>query len=273
MNVRTYLINKGIPEANITVCVGKGAIERQPTTDHAGYAKDRKVEIITDAAKMKTLTCRPLEKCQPLAWSKKVSDLKVHAAVELVKQEMTDKTVTVRLPGGDKYTGEISAEGDKTSGGTYEWTSGERYKGEYKNDKKDGQGTYYWPNGDKLDGTWLAGEIVAGTLIIPYDGVMYHSDEAHSHTDVTYKGSLQYTGAFVNHMFNGHGMAVWPNGDRYDGDWINDKMNGHGVYYWGNGERFDGGWADNKMNGHGTMYNASGVITMQGLWVNDVFTH
>ncbi len=271
MNVRAYLISNGIPEANITVCVGKGSIGRPSANGQKGYAKDRKVEIITDTVKMKTLTCSPLLKYEALAWSKNASKLKVHASAERVRQVITDNTITISLPGGDKYTGIISKDGQKVNGGTYEWADSERYKGDYKNDKKDGQGIYYWPNGDKLDGTWQADEIIAGTLTIPYDGVMYHSDATHSHSAATYKGSLQYTGAFSKHKFNGHGTAVWPNGDRYDGDWVNDKMSGHGVYYFANGERYDGEWTDNKMNGPGTMYNANSGITMQGTWVNDVF--
>ena len=271
MNVRAYLVGKGIPESNITICVGKGAIDREPKTDHTGYAKDRKVEIITDEAKMKSLTCRPMAKFEPLAWSKNVNQLNVHATSVPSDRKLTDNTVSVTLPNGDKYIGEINKDGEKVNSGTYEWASGERYKGDYKNDNRDGQGVYTWANGDKLDGTWVQDEIVTGTLTIPYDGVMYHSDAGHTHSDDKYKGNLQYSGAFVNHRFNGHGLAIWPNGDHYQGEWINDKINGHGIYFWSTGERYEGEWHDNKMNGAGRLYNKSEGVIQQGMWQNDVF--
>jgi len=271
MNVRAYLLGKGIPEDNITICVGKGQIARQPRTDHKGYAQDRKVEIITDAGKMKTLTCKALAKCEPLQWSKNISNLNVHGSPYNGSQELTDKTVSVRLPNGDKYIGEISKDGTKVSGGIYIWASGDKYKGGYKNDKKDGQGAYTWANGDMLDGVWQGDEIISGTLTIPYNGVLYHSDAAHSHSDAVYQGSLQYTGAFANHMFNGHGVAVWPNNDRYEGDWLNDKMSGHGVYKWAGGGRYEGLWLENKMNGYGIMMDANGNMTQEGNWENDTY--
>lgn len=271
LHVREYLIKKGIPAEHITICLGKGAIARESNAGGLGNARDRKVEIITDAAKMKQLSCQPLEKCAALAWSRNVSLLNTHALIQAEERKITDSTVTVLLPNGDKYTGEIDNDGFKKSGGTYQWASGERYRGDYRNDRKEGQGMYTWPNGDRLDGTWLADEIEAGSLVIPYDGVLYRSDAAHSHSDTRYQGNLQYTGEFVNHMFNGYGMAIWPNGDRYKGDWVNDKMNGKGVYIWSDGERFEGLWVDNKMNGPGTLFNAAGAVVLQGTWINDEF--
>jgi len=208
---------------------------------------------------------------EPLAWSKKVSSLNVHAAKPVSRNRLTDNTISVTLPGGDRYVGEVNSEGEKMSGGTYAWANGDEYKGEYKNDKRNGQGTYTWANGDRLDGTWLDDEIVAGTLTIPYSGVLYHDDAGHSHSEQAYQGALQYTGAFAHHMFNGQGLAVWPNTDRYQGSWVNDKMEGPGIYNWASHERFDGHWKNNKMDGTGTMYNSEGVIVMQGTWENDVF--
>ena len=72
-------------------------------------------------------------------------------------------------------------------------------------------------------------------------------------------------------MFNGHGVAVWPNNDRYEGDWLNDKMSGHGVYKWAGGGRYEGLWLENKMNGYGIMMDANGNMTQEGNWENDTY--
>ncbi len=271
MNVRSYLMKKGIPEKNVTVCVGKGQIERAPKAGHTGYAEDRKVEIITDAGKIKKLACRPLTKYEPLGWSKNVNKLNVHAPQEKSTREITDKTITVRLPNGDKYIGEINAQGEKLSNGVYMFKNGDKYQGDFKNDQRDGRGVYTWENGDVLNGIWQNNEIVEGKLTIPYNGPLYHSDENHTHSDVAYKGDLVYSGQFQNHSLSGHGQAMWPNGDVYNGEWKNDKMNGHGIYTWPTQQKYNGEWKDNKMNGNGQVLAPNGVILQAGKWENDVY--
>ena len=54
---------------------------------------------------------------------------------------------------GDKYVGEW--QNDKRHGkGTYTWTNGEKYVGEWQNDERYGQGTNTWINGEKYEGEW-----------------------------------------------------------------------------------------------------------------------
>jgi len=45
-NVRDYLVKYGISESNITLCMGKGKIDRAGMSDRAGYAIDRRVDIV-----------------------------------------------------------------------------------------------------------------------------------------------------------------------------------------------------------------------------------
>lgn len=47
-NVRDYLVKYGISESNITLCMGKGKIDRAGMTDRAGYAIDRRVDIVVN---------------------------------------------------------------------------------------------------------------------------------------------------------------------------------------------------------------------------------
>ena len=44
-NVKKYLISKGVPTKSVTICLGKGKIEKPPLTEHVGYREDRRVEI------------------------------------------------------------------------------------------------------------------------------------------------------------------------------------------------------------------------------------
>ena len=49
---------------------------------------------------------------------------------------------------------------DKSIRGTVTWPDGEKYVGEFKDGKENGQGTYTWPDGDKEVAVYKDGEVV-----------------------------------------------------------------------------------------------------------------
>jgi len=61
-------------------------------------------------------------------------------------------------PWGDRYEGEF-VDDRKQGKGMYVWGpgspwAGERYVGDYMDDRRHGRGTYYWPTGDRFEGLW-----------------------------------------------------------------------------------------------------------------------
>ena len=66
---------------------------------------------------------------------------------------------TVNYADGDKFVGEFKD--DKKQGqGTYTYQDGRKYTGEYKNEKRDGQGSLYSKDGSIIyEGLWEKGEI------------------------------------------------------------------------------------------------------------------
>jgi len=42
----------------------------------------------------------------------------------------------------------------KEGKGKYFWTNGDRYVGDFRNNKKDGKGIFYWVNGFRYEGYW-----------------------------------------------------------------------------------------------------------------------
>ncbi len=42
--------------------------------------------------------------------------------------------------------------------GVYTFKNGNKYIGEYKSDKKDGEGTFYWRDGRRYKGGWKDGK-------------------------------------------------------------------------------------------------------------------
>ena len=119
-----------------------------------------------------------------------------------------------------KYIGQIVnglAEGRGIQYGTKEPFIGDRYEGEWKNNKKEGKGIYYWNNGDKYDGDWRNGKFEG-------KGIYY------------YNNGDRYEGDWRNDKFEGKGIYYFNNGNREMGDYLNNKKIGKHVTLTSNGE-------------------------------------
>ncbi len=90
--------------------------------------------------------------------------------------------------GAAEYRGGFGA-GRKHGKGVKVWPAGDRYEGEFVEDRKEGMGKYTWsPRGP------AAGE--------------------------------RYSGAYLNDRRHGYGAYEWPSGDRYAGLWVDDAIAG-----------------------------------------------
>ena len=67
-----------------------------------------------------------------------------------------------------------------------------------------------------------------------------------------YSNGDQYTGYFVNGLYNGEGTYVWANGDRYEGEFMNGQIDGAGrLTFFGNGQYWEGLFIQGKINNDG----------------------
>ena len=64
---------------------------------------------------------------------------------------------TYTWPDGDKYVGEFR-DNKRTGQGTYTWADGTKYVGEFRDGKKHGQGTYTYADGRTKQGIWYEDE-------------------------------------------------------------------------------------------------------------------
>ena len=64
---------------------------------------------------------------------------------------------TFNFSDGAKYVGEYRDD-KRTGQGTYTWPNGDKYVGEYRDGKRTGQGTFTWPNGAKYVGEYRDGK-------------------------------------------------------------------------------------------------------------------
>ena len=168
--------------------------------------------------------------------------------------------------------------------GTAPYEDGDKYVGEYKDDKRHGHGTYILGpgefEGDKYVGEWKDDN--------PWEGIEY---SASGKVQGTYSNGEPCTGceptarqvAIVREIdpslitaalpscpssgvfHNCFGAFMFDDGDKYVGEWKEDKMHGHGTYTWANGEKYIGEFRDGR-NSYGVQYSA--LDRLQGTYSN-----
>ena len=116
---------------------------------------------------------------------------------------------------------------------------GDRYEGDFKNDKMDGKGKLFYASGDRYEGDYKNGEKDG-------KGKLFYADGSH------------YEGDYKNGKMNGKGKYSFATGDRYEGDFKNDKMDGKGKYFHADGDRYEGGYKNDEEDGKGMWFFKSG---------------
>lgn len=141
--------------------------------------------------------------------------------------------------------------------------NGEKYVGEFKDNKFSGQGTLTFPNGSTFVGEFKDDNNGKGTLTFA-NGVIYVGElkerKYHGRGVLTFSKGGSYSGEFVNGQFNGKGTLTSSKGIVYFGDFKDDKPHGSGIATNPNGEKFVGEFAEGKRSGKGIAYSADGTI-------------
>ena len=157
--------------------------------------------------------------------------------------------------------------------GTYAFTNGDKYVGDFKDGKEHGQGTYTWKNGNKLTGIWKYGYATGfGTYTKPnghyYEGEWKNS-KSHGHGTEVWENGTKVIGKYSENELI-YGTYFYFNGDQYTGRIADLSPNGVGIFTQSNGDKYIGEFKDGTFNGHGTYY-ASGRIPNLGLYKDGLF--
>ena len=91
----------------------------------------------------------------------KMSDL-----MKILKELNKNPKVNKMYENGDKYEGEFR-DNKKEGRGILYYKNGNRFEGEFRNDKQDGDGIFYFNNGDKYIGKWTNGKV-------EYNGILFY---------------------------------------------------------------------------------------------------
>ena len=140
--------------------------------------------------------------------------------------------------------------------GTYTFASGpnkgDKYVGEYKDDKQNGQGTYMFSDGSKYVGE-------------------YKDDKRNGQGTYTFANGIKYVGEYKDGKYNGQGTYTLANGAKYVGEWKNGERNGQGTFRDSSGSLYVGEWKDDERNGAGKELDAMGNVMRQGYYVDGAY--
>jgi len=150
--------------------------------------------------------------------------------------------------------------------GTYTWKSGDKYEGEWKDNKKNGKGTFTVGTlgnqgtnaGDKFTGEFKDGKR-NGYLIYYYLG------------ETEFKGDI-FKGQYIDNIKHGQGTYIHADGSLFNGEYKNSKRNGQGTYIDTKGNKFVGEYKDGKRDGQGMFTYADGRIK-EGIWKDGKFLY
>jgi hypothetical protein len=179
---------------------------------------------------------------------------------------------TVTGPSGEKYVGEFRD--DKLHGqGTFTASNGVKYVGEFRDDKMHGQGTLTFPDGAKYVGEYREGKRSGqGTFSFP-DGTKYVGEfrdgQYHGQGTLTFPNGEKYVGEYRDDKRNGQGTLTFPSGAKYVGEYRDDKRNGQGTLTFPSGAKYVGEFRGGDRHGRGTFWGPTGNVIYSGRWVND----
>lgn len=169
-----------------------------------------------------------------------------------------DGTGTYLYSSGAKYVGDFK-DGRMNGYGMCKYSDGSIYKGDWKNGYPDGKGKKVYSDGTEWTGRWKEGQPInkfenkfnsnkipnnssIATKAIPTEGCI-SGNCTNGYGIYIYKNqSARYEGTFLNEEAHGHGNIVYSNGDQYIGEWVNGNFEGEGTLTLKNGKKIAGYW-------------------------------
>ena len=151
-------------------------------------------------------------------------------------------TQEITFPNLERYAGEWRY-GKRNGQGTHTFAAGDKYVGEWKNDKFHGQGTWTNSGGEEYVGDWRDG--------LPSQGALTYGSGPN-------KGD-KYVGGFKGNMkCHGQGTYTFASGHKYVGEYKDGKKDGQGTETLLDGTTYVGEWRENERHGQGTITNVDG---------------
>ncbi|KAJ3104455.1 hypothetical protein HDU97_009240 [Phlyctochytrium planicorne] len=145
--------------------------------------------------------------------------------------------------------------------------NGDRYLGEWKANKKEGNGTYYYnKTGSVYEGEWQYDMRNGyGTFSVPVESGINASD-AIAEPSSRSASPASTSSKQAPSKKTGNVRPKTPALRKvFAGEWKNDRRHGFGTYYYEDGSYYEGKWEDDKKEGWGKMNYVDGSV-YEGEW-------
>lgn len=196
------------------------------------------------------------------AWSLDIQSSVGNLYVDLMNQgyKVINNTWVVKKTDGPKQCPTDQSQEFHNCFGTYIYDTGDKYVGEWKNDKPNGKGTYYSLADDEFKG-----DIFEGTFV---DSAWTGYGKYYFLADNEYEGDV-LEGIFTDGVMNGQGIYTWANGDNYKGNFKDDEFHGYGELTIVGVETYKGNFNQGIAEGLGKQFDADGNLIFEGQFANN----
>ena len=176
---------------------------------------------------------------------------------------------------GNKYIGEYK--GGKPNGqGIYVYSNGSKYVGGLKDDKFNGQGIWYKPDGSVFVSGDFSNDQLVRSIALDTNRFPFNAPSQATSGQPSTPGKIQLAVVVQSPLpaCQGDDVSRWTNcfgsasygGDLYEGTFRNGKIDGKGRYKFTNGNNYVGEFKDGLRNGEGITYGNTNRILGSGRW-------
>lgn len=156
--------------------------------------------------------------------------------------------------------------------------NGDRYLGEWRDDRKHGVGTYWYKkSGEIYSGNWVKDKRSGyGTLSIPHPTIEndywkyyigdWKYDKQHGYGICYFTNGDVYEGQWKYGKMCGWGRMIYHDGNIYEGEWENGTCSGLGINVSEN-DSYEGSWKNNERNGSGILKLKDKGTVINGFWM------
>ena len=169
-----------------------------------------------------------------------------------------------------RYKGDFR-DNKKQGRGVYIWANGNRYEGDFVDDEPSGRGTFVFVSGDRYEGEYSKGAFNGNGVFVATNGDkingVFMNGQANGSAVYVFANGNKYEGEMAAGKMSGKGIFTTKGGDRWEATFIKDRAHGKGVYYFSNGDRYEGEFTDGAMTGRGAYFYSNGYKS-EGGYVN-----
>ena len=148
---------------------------------------------------------------------------------------------------GGRYEGQ-KVDGYREGYGTFHYSQGGIYTGNWHLNKMEGEGCLYYPSGKlAYEGSWENDKLHGYGTLYSEDVVKLKDSFDYRSFDNIGDFWIKYEGYFLDDNKEGKGKLVLSNGEWFNGQFSEDKVHGDGEFFRKDGVRILGRWHRNKM--------------------------